>query len=339
MRSPSWLVALILCSVSLLSQTKTVTLYVQVTDKSGVPVRGLAQQDFTVADNKHAQNITAFKAIDGRSPDADSAAQILLVIDSVNTPIQAISTARDDVRKFLLRDGGNLSQPVSFIVVTETGTRISPDSSRDGKALVAAFDQLQTGIKNAKSFDTYQAQERLGIAMKAVSTIASYAEQKPGRKLVIWLSPGWPLMSGATVKFPPEGHAMFFKEIVRQSNALLNSGITSYTVDPLGLLDAASRRVNAYKDYLKGVKSDPEAEPAHLALQVLSLQSGGLVLHSSNDLDKEIGDCAADANSYYVVSFVPDNPGKPGEYHEVSVKVKKPDTTVRTRTGYYNPTE
>src|SRR5581483_1902141 len=332
----------ILCSVSLLSQTapKPVNLYVQVTDKSGAAVRGLTQQDFTVVDNKHPQTVSSFQAVDGRpASDADSPTQIVLVIDSVNTPVAAISNARDDVRKFLLRDGGNLSQPVSFIVVTETGTRISPDSSRDGKALVDQFDQLQTGIRSSRPFDAYQEQERLDLAMKAVSSIANFEQQKPGRKLVIWLSPGWPLMSGATMKFSPQGHEMFFKELRIQSNALQNAGITIYTIDPLGLQDAASRRVTLYKDYVKPVKSAPDAEPGNLALQVLSLQSGGRVLNASNDLAKEIVDCASDANSYYVVSYVPDKPGKPGEYHDVGVKVNKPDVTVRTRTGYYNAME
>lgn len=312
--------------------TQPITLYVQVTDKSGVPVRGLKQQDFKLTDNKHPQGITAFQAADGR----DASAEIVLVIDSVNTPVQAVSFERNQIRNFLLRDGGNLNQPVSFVVVTETGTKMQPQSSRDGKALAEQYDQLQTGIRSARPYDTYQAQERLSLGMNAVSTIANHEQQKPGRKLVIWLSPGWPLMFGPNMQFSTEGHETFFKEIARQADALQNAGVTSYAVDPLALQDAASRRVNLYKSYLKPVKFASDAEPGNLALQVMSIQSGGKVLNSSNDLDKEIGDCAADANSYYVITFVPDKPGKAGEYHEVTVKVDKPDTKVRTRAGYYN---
>jgi VWFA-related protein len=335
-------VVLLSFSCALVAQTaaspgngKSITLYVQVTDKSGAPVSGLTQQDFSVIDNKHPQNITGFQAIDGGAASGpESPVQVVLVIDSVDTPAEAVNIEREDVRKFLLRDGGSLTHPLSFVVVTETGTRISPDASRDGKALVAQFDQLETGIRSARPWNII-GQERLGIAMKAVSTIADHLRQKPGRKLVIWLSPGWPLMSGATVKFSPQGHEMFFQEIMRQSTALRQAGVTMYAVDPLGLQDAASRRVNAYRGYLKPVKSAPDSEPANLALQVLSIQSGGRVLNSSNDLDKEIADCVADANSYYVLSFDPEPGKKAGEYHELTVKVDKPDVNVRTRSGYY----
>ncbi len=336
------LVALLFATCALYAQTaaKPITLYVQVTDKSGAPVRGLTQQDFTVLDNKHPQNITAFQAVEGpAASDAEPPAQVLLVIDSLDTPIGSISFERDQVRDFLLRDGGKLIVPLSFVVVSETGTKIQPDASRDGKTLADQFDKLQTGIRSSRGFTSYQGQERLQIAMKAVSELAAYAQQRAGRKLVIWVSPGWPLISEAGIHYPPAAHEVFFKEIIRQSTAIRESGVTMYAVDPLGLQDAGGRRVNLYKGYLKPVKAAPDSEPAHLALQVLSLQSGGRVLNSSNDVAKEIADCVADASSYYVVSFNPEPNKKPNEYHELTIKVTKPDTVVRTNAGYYAGTE
>src|ERR1700721_3806200 len=46
--------------------TGRISLDVVVTAKSGPPVAGLQQQDFTLLDNKHPQTITSFKAVAGR---------------------------------------------------------------------------------------------------------------------------------------------------------------------------------------------------------------------------------------------------------------------------------
>ncbi|HEY2548237.1 MAG TPA: hypothetical protein VGI46_19350, partial [Candidatus Acidoferrum sp.] len=44
--------------------TGGITLDVVVTPKSGAPVSGLQQQDFTLLDNKAVETITSFKAVD-----------------------------------------------------------------------------------------------------------------------------------------------------------------------------------------------------------------------------------------------------------------------------------
>src|SRR5579862_7379642 len=46
---------------------RQITLDVQVTDKSGVAVRGLQKQDFTLLDDKQPKNILSFHAVDNAS--------------------------------------------------------------------------------------------------------------------------------------------------------------------------------------------------------------------------------------------------------------------------------
>src|ERR1039458_9794067 len=72
-----------------------------------------------------------------------------------------------------------------------------------------------------------------------------------------------------------------------------------------------------------------------LGLQVLAVQSGGRVFNPSNDLTTEIPKCAADADSFYVLSFNARPADRANEYHALSVTVDKPGITARTRTGYY----
>ena len=73
-----------------------------------------------------------------------------------------------------------------------------------------------------------------------------------------------------------------------------------------------------------------QLEPAGLAVQ-----SGGRVLNSSNDITAEIAKCTADAEAFYVLSFEAAHADHANEYHAIDVKVDKPGTKARTRTGYY----
>jgi hypothetical protein len=59
------------------------------------------------------------------------------------------------------------------------------------------------------------------------------------------------------------------------------------------------------------------------------------VLNSSNDLTAEIAKYAADATSFYVLSFKAARADRANEYHAIGINVDKPGITARTRTGYY----
>jgi VWFA-related protein len=126
----------------------------------------------------------------------------------------------------------------------------------------------------------------------------------------------------------------FFTSILALSDGLRRARITLYSIDPLGTADALSLRTD-YKQFLKPVKKAGQADLGDLALQVLASQSGGLVLNSSNDLAGEIATCAADSNSYYVLSFEGLPGDGPNEYHALDIKLDKPGLTARTRSGYY----
>ena len=58
-------------SVPLSSADHRMTLDVVVTDKSGRPLPGLQQQDFTLLDNKQPQKIVSFHAVEGGTATPD----------------------------------------------------------------------------------------------------------------------------------------------------------------------------------------------------------------------------------------------------------------------------
>jgi len=313
---------------------RQITLDVQVTDKSGAPVRGLQKQDFTLLDDKQPANILSFQAVDSGA--ADPPRELVLVVDAVNASLVAVAYERSQLKKFLLQNAGKLEQPASLVIFSDAGTKIQQEPSRDGNALAAEYDQYETGLRTIKrSQGFYGAAERFDMSIKTMTRLMSYEETRPGRKLIIWFSPGWPLLSGPNVQISGNSARQLFNSIVEFSTGLRESRITLYSIDPLGLADAGGGRIWDYMQFVKGASDPRPVLPGNLALQVLVVQSGGRVFNSSNNLTAAIASCASDADSFYVLTFDAPRADHPDEYHTLGVTVDKPGVTARTRTGYY----
>ncbi len=311
-----------------------ITLDVVANDKSGRPVSGLEQQDFTVFDNKQARKILSFQAIDG--PAAAAPVEIILIVDSVNTSFNNVGYEREQIDKFLRQDGGKLALPVSLAFFSDFGLNLQGAPSRDGNALVAYLDHNETALRTIRrSQGFYGAADRSQLSVRAVVQLAQQEQNRPGRKIVIWVSPGWPLLSGPEMQLTPKDEQQIFNTIVGISTQLRQSRITLYSLDPLGTLDSGGFRTFYYEQFLKGVISPRQALLGDLGLQVFAYQSGGRVLNSNNNVAGEIETCVRDANAYYVLSFDAPPADGPNEYHALEVKIGRPGLKAQTRSGYY----
>jgi VWFA-related protein len=303
---------------------------VVVAPKSGAPVGGLQQQDFTVLDNKVPQTITSFKTVTGR----EAPIEAIVVIDAVNTTAQTVSYARLQIDKFLRAEGGHLAYPIAVAVFTDQGTQIVGNFSDDGNALAAALQQDNPGLREiGRSSGYYGATERWQLSLEALRQLIAGAAPHPGRKLIIWVSPGWPLLSGPNIQLDSKQQQQAFADIVGLSNQLLQARVTLYSIDPLGT-DESLDRVSYYEQFLKGISKPSQVDMADLALPVLATQNGGLALHSSNNLSGLVQQCVADT-PYYEISFDPPPAKQQDEYHHLEIRVAKPGLTARTREGYY----
>ena|SRR5580704_360921 len=318
------------------STDRRMTLDVLVTDKSGKPVPGLRQQDFTLLDNKQTQTILSFQAVQGGAATADPPVEVILLVDEVNTNFTSVSFERGQVEKFLKADSGELPRPVSLAVLSDSGMSIGNLTTRDGNALAAELDQNKAGLRSiTRSQGVYGAEDRIGLSLNALQQLADYETPRPGRKLVIWISPGWPFLSGPRQELTDKDQQRLFGNIVGLSDRLRQARITLYSIDPLGTADAGSGRVFYYEEFVKGVKKPRQVQIGNLALQVLATQSGGRVLNSNNDITSEIAACVADANAFYVLTFDRLLGDGPNEYHSLDMKLDKPLLKALTRTGYY----
>ncbi len=300
------------------------------TDKSGKPVSGLQQTDFTVFDDKRPVKLTSFHA-EGAPAEP---LEIILLVDNVNSPFAQIAQVRDQVRKYLNR--ATFGNPISIAFLTDTGLSGLP-ASRNAAELIEGLDKTALGLRTiTRAQGVYGAVDRFQISLRALAGIAEMEKQRPGRKMLIWISAGWPLLSGPGVQLTRKEQKELFNSIAATSTALRQARIVLDSVDPIGVIDAGTIRTTWYKDFLKGVKMPKNVDPGDLSLQVLASQSGGRVMNSGNDLSSEITSCVADAAAWYVMSFDAAPADGPNEYHSLEVKIERPGVTARTRAGYYN---
>ena len=315
------------------AQDSHLVLDVVVADRSGKPRTGLTQNDFVVRDNGQPRKILSFHAVDGV---AEPPVKIILIVDEVNTTFTRVAYERDQLRKFLMQNGGQLTHPVSLGFFSDTGTELQPNASTDGKALLASFDEHETKLRTIRrSTGFYGAEERFSLSQKSLGMLATAEARLPGRKLVIWISPGWPILSGPNITLSTKQEQGLFSSIVWLANALRQARITLYSVDPLGVEDAATNRLNYYEEFLKPVAAPKNAQAGNLSLQVLARQSGGQALNSSNDITEQVNRCVADADAFYTLTIDPTPSDRPNELHTVDVKVETPGLTARTRSVFY----
>ncbi len=332
--------AILLCGTAALAQQnappappadRKITIDVVVSPKSGPPVADLQQQDFTLLDNNSKQTITSFKAVPGREAPID----VVLVIDAVNTSYQTVSVARPEIDKFLRAEGGRLAYPLSLVLFTDKGLQSLGSFSTDGNALSAALDQADVGLRSiTRSAGVYGATERLDLSIRSLGQLAGNLGSVQGRKIMLWVSPGWPLLSGPRVQLDSKQQQMIFANIVGLSTKLLQARVTLYNVNPEGNTESLGS-VTYYKDFVKGISKPSQAQIGDLGLPVLATQSGGLVLNFNNDVASLLQQCLSDSAPYYEISFDPPPGDKRDEYHHLEIKLAKPGLTARARQGYY----
>jgi VWFA-related protein len=314
---------------------RRISIDVVVTDKSGKPVPGLQQQDFTLLDDKQPQPILSFHATDETNK-SDPPVQAIFLIDSVNSGLQGVGIQRQQLEKFLRQSDGPLPIPTSLVFLADKSTDVQPVPTRDGKALASSLESSPSALRIiGRTQGFYGGVERLQISLRALEGLVTYEATQPGKKLLVWLSAGWPLLSGPGVQLSSKTQEFIFNTIVGLSATMREAGVTLYSVDPAGMSDAGSPRTFYYETFLEGVRSANKAQDGNLGLQVLAAQSGGKVLNSTNDIASAIAACLVDAKAFYTLSFDSPPADHPNEFHSLQVKVDKHGLSARTRMGYY----
>ena len=310
-----------------------IQLDVVVTDKSGKPVSGLTAADFTLLDNDQPGKILSFHAYDGAAQQPDTPVEAIVLFDTVNTDFTEVSYARQQVGNLLRQNGGHLAEPTAIYWLMNDGVQGQTEPTQDGNALAAQLDAAESRLRTVtRSAGAYGAIERFQFSVQMLAQIAQNEATKPGRKLLIWAGPGWPMLDAPGIDVPAKTQQALFGDIVELSTLLREGQIDLYSVSQ-GMPGIGTF---GYESFLKGVKKANKTAPANLSLKVIAVQSGGVVVPPSNDVASSIDACLRDANVFYTLTFEPPPADGPNQYHELKVKIDRPGLTARTNTGYYD---
>jgi len=338
-----------------------IVLNMVVTDQYGTPVKGLKQDDFELLDNGQQRAIFTLRELGGSREAAPT--HVVLMLDAVNNNGRDIGNDRKGIEQFLKRSQTPLTYPTSLAILSESGVRMFQPSRERGVLL----DQLRMLSKGVHPLDCTQglgaseqvfAPIKLGSQSSVADTLsdpkpnclntrfqrslyalrrfATEQENVPGRVILAWIGPGWPLLSGP--EFREDSKAIrenLFDNLVLVTTALREAQVTLDAVFSPDLYRKVELRTDHDNAFFNGVPSEDKVAASSLGLQVLAHQSGGQILTETKDLGDEIDKCMDDAEAYYALSFNSPAANGPGEFHALQVKVARTGMTVRTSTAYY----
>ena len=213
----------------------------------------------------------------------------------------------------------------------------------------AATEQKFIEMQN-QMLDHYERLERdqEGFAtINSLLAVISPMQNLPGRKTIIFFSEGLKLPPAVQQKFPAV------------INAANRANVSIYSIDAAGLriesgTAEAARELNSMAaarmaqqsrgndrgstgPYLRSLERNEDLlrfDPRS-GLGSLSDQTGGFLIHDTNDLAAGMRRIDDDMNGYYFLTYVPQNKDYDGRFRHINVKVTKSNVEVQSRQGYY----
>jgi VWFA-related protein len=342
------------------SSVEAVVLDVSVLDKDRQPVRGLTASDFTVLEDGKPQEIGTFKAIDledvidakaapwtrqvapdtRRNDDFRERRVVVILMDSA-TPMPAPEVLQ---AKRLGRSVVEALAPDDLAAVVYTfGRNYGQTFTHDRAKLLAAVDRFNGtpdevwtmgyGLHDVATTASFTHMDASGSTLTlyhaTLSALRGMAEDLAGlpdrRKALFFVSVGIPLDVLAATEPGSNGRTdaievgALFEELKKTFDAARRSNVSIYGVDPGGLRSIAAP---LNQDFLKGV----------------SEATGGFVITDTNDPAPGIQQIYRENGSYYLLGYQPSSSRTNGVFRKVEIKVSRPDVTVRSRSGYFEPT-
>jgi VWFA-related protein len=281
---------------TLKAHTQLVIVDVVITDSHQNPVHNLKATDFTLLENKDPQQIKAFEEHTALSdakpqpipsmppgiftnwtPTPPNSAVNILLLDTLNTPLQDQSFVHDQLKQYL-----KTAKPGARIAIFGLTTRLNllQGFTSDPELLKTAINQknLQASpllddpvgggnglqplsetvssfgsapdiadiLTNLKQFDaeqqSFQFQLRARYTLDALNQLARYLTGIPGRKNLIWFSGSFPIniLPDGDLQDPFAVAAGFEDEFRETTNLLTLNQVAVYPVDARGLMVSPS---------------------------------------------------------------------------------------------------
>ncbi|HSE15634.1 MAG TPA: VWA domain-containing protein [Pyrinomonadaceae bacterium] len=228
--------------------------------------------------------------------------------------------------------------------------RNSAGAAAAGEAAGQAMAQQKLLEMQNQMLDHYERLERdqEGFAtINSLLAVISPMQNLPGRKTIIFFSEGLKLPPAVQQKFPAvinaanRANVSIYSidagglriqsgtaEAARELNSIAGAGMAQQARgSDRGSSGPYTRSLERNEDLLR---FDPRS-----GLGSLSDQTGGFLIHDTNDLVSGLRRIDDDMNGYYFLTYIPQNKDYDGRFRRISVKVAHPNVEIQSRQGYY----
>src|SRR5689334_1632577 len=246
-----------------------------------------------------------------------------------------------------MRDNVDRSNVLDQQIASSSGAAAAAAA---GAAAGAASIEQKFLEMETQMLDHYERLERdqQGFAtINSLLAVITPMQNLPGRKTIIFFSEGLKLPPSVLQKFPTV------------INAANRANVSIYSIDAAGLrteagTTEAARELNsiagasmaqqgrgsergANGPYLRALERNEDLLrfDSRSGLGQLSDQTGGFLIHDTNDLASGLRRIDDDMNGYYLLTYVPQNKDYDGRFRRISVKVGRSNVEVQSRQGYY----
>lgn len=217
-----------------------------------------------------------------------------------------------------------------------------------------AAAQAQLARMQLNSIQFSQSNQSLQQARASVFSLIGLVKEQirlPGRKMLLYFSEDFKV---------PGDMQEHFRSLISAAN---RANVSVYAVDARGLVTASQSEegrsllssaaksskkeadryrsgrqsqavtpdeVRVFDTLMDGLRANVQA-----ALSELAVSTGGFLIADTNDLRTPMRRALEEVRSYYEIAYTPAIVNYDGHFRPIEVKLKRPDMTVQTRSGYY----
>jgi VWFA-related protein len=295
----------------------------------------------------------------------------VILLDGLNTPFEYLPRARQQLTKFLsqLQPGDRVA-----LYVLGRQLRVVQDFTSDPAPLLEALrheavtlgavpsadglnpDQTPASKPSGLSGPAAEAATRFESSMadwtiagpdlhrdlytcEVIAAIANHLTGLPGRKSLIWVTGGVPVLATLSTNVIPRPPDPRLEEsYARMVRALNDADVAIYPVDARGLfVDPHFTAANPGEPDLGSGDSSRAMAAMNDKISFMvryAAQTGGRAFYDTNDLQRSLRSALEDSELTYTLGYYPSDARWDGRYRSIKVLVDRPGVQVRHRQGY-----
>jgi VWFA-related protein len=312
------------------------------------------------------------------TPTPINSAVNILLLDALNTPFKDQTFVRDQLLDYVKKAKPGTSVAI-FGLTTQlhllqgftsdpetlrkavklTQGKFSPllDDAVGGGTTESLTDQMAhfgpslsdaaAGLSNLESMQqSFQLQMRAKYTLDAMSILARYLANIPGRKNLIWFSGSFPvdILPDGDAADPFLAVASSEAEYRETTNLLARSQVAVYPIDARGLMTLPMfSAANTGSKYVRNPtamgkdinKFFAQTADEHGTMRRMAEDTGGEAFVNTNGLSQAVSKAIDEGSNYYTLAYTPTNTEWKGDFRKISVKLSQSGYKLAYRHGYY----